>query len=64
MDFTQLKTFRLVAATGSFTQAATALHEAQPSITIPIQALATDLGVQMLQRLPRRTEDETAKGAK
>ncbi len=54
MDFTQLKTFRLVAATGSFTQAAAALHYAQSSVTAHIQALEGDLGVQLFQRLPRR----------
>jgi len=54
MDFQQLKTFRMVAATGSFTQAATALHYAQSSVTAHIQALEGDLGVQLFQRLPRR----------
>lgn len=54
MDFIQLKTFRLVAATGSFTQAAAALHYAQSSVTNHIQALEADLGVQLFQRLPRR----------
>jgi DNA-binding transcriptional LysR family regulator len=53
-DFTQLKTFRLVAATGSFTQAAAALHYAQSSVTAHIQALEGDLGVHLFQRLSRR----------
>jgi DNA-binding transcriptional LysR family regulator len=63
MDFTQLKTFRLVAATGSFTQAAAALHYAQSSVTAHIQALEGDLGVQLFQRLPRRVV-LTAAGAR
>ena len=54
MDFQQLKTFRMVAATGSFTQAAAALHYAQSSVTAHIQALENDLGVPLFQRLPRR----------
>ena len=54
MDFTQLKTFRLVAATGSFTEAAAALHYVQSSVTAHIQALEGDLGVQLFQRLSRR----------
>ena len=54
MDFTQLRTFRLVAATGSFTRAAAALHYAQSSVTNHIQALEADLGVQLFQRLPRK----------
>ncbi len=63
MDFTQLKTFRLVAATGSFTQAAAALHYAQSSVTNHIHALEDDLGVQLFQRLPRRVV-LTAAGAR
>lgn len=54
MDLRQLKTFRMVAATGSFTQAAQALNYAQSSVTAQIQALETDLGAQLFHRLSRK----------
>ena len=54
MDLRQLKTFRMVATTGSFTQAAQALNYAQSSVTAQIQALETDLGIQLFHRLPRK----------
>ena len=62
MDLNLLKTFRMVAATGNFTQAATALNYSQSSITAQIQALESDLGVRLFNRLPRRVELTEAGG--
>jgi DNA-binding transcriptional LysR family regulator len=53
MDLNLLKTFRMVAATGNFTQAATALNYSQSSVTAQIQALEGDLDVRLFNRLPR-----------
>ena len=54
MELQQIRTFRMVAATGSFTRAAEALHFAQSSVTAQIQALEGSLDVQLFQRLPRK----------
>jgi DNA-binding transcriptional LysR family regulator len=54
MDLRQLRTFRMVAATGNFTQAAMALNYAQSSVTAQIQALEADLGAPLFDRRPRR----------
>jgi DNA-binding transcriptional LysR family regulator len=54
MDLNLLKTFRMVAATGNFTQAAAALNYAQSSVTAQIQTLEADLGVRLFTRLPRK----------
>ncbi|HLY26776.1 MAG TPA: LysR family transcriptional regulator [Aggregatilineales bacterium] len=54
MDIRQLVTFRMVAATLSFTQAANALGYVQSSVTAQIQALEADLGVPLFDRLGKR----------
>ncbi|HWQ08051.1 MAG TPA: LysR family transcriptional regulator [Holophaga sp.] len=54
MELQQVRTFRMVAAMGSFTRAASALAFAQSSVTAQIQALEGSLGVQLFQRLPRK----------
>lgn len=51
MDLRQLATFRMVATTLSFTQAAAALGYVQSSVTAQIQALEADLGVPLFDRL-------------
>ncbi|WP_341892018.1 LysR substrate-binding domain-containing protein [Variovorax sp. YR752] len=56
MDLVQLKYFCKVAELKSFTQAASALHVAQPAITRQIQLLEDELGVQLLFRHSRGAE--------
>ena len=55
MEFRQLKTFQVVAATASFTQAAAVLNYAQSSVTAQIQALEKELGVPLFDRIGRAT---------
>ncbi|HYN90098.1 MAG TPA: LysR family transcriptional regulator, partial [Ardenticatenaceae bacterium] len=54
MELRQLATFRMVAATLSFTQAAAALGYVQSSVTAQIQALEGELGVRLFDRLGKR----------
>lgn len=54
MDLRQLQTLRAVATTLNFTQAAAALGYVQSSVTAQIQALETELGVRLFDRLGRR----------
>lgn len=54
MEIRHLKTFLAVAKLLSFNKAAESLHYAQSSISAQIQALETDLGVQLFDRLGRR----------
>src|SRR5258708_15664075 len=54
MELRQLATFRVVATTLSFTQAASALGYVQSSVTAQIQALEADLGVPLFDRLGKR----------
>ncbi|MGE5623389.1 MAG: LysR family transcriptional regulator, partial [Methanocella sp.] len=54
MDLRQLQTLRTVATTLNFTQAAAALGYVQSSVTAQIQALETELGVRLFDRLGRR----------
>ncbi len=54
MELRQLRTFRMVATTRSFTQAAAALGYVQSSITVQIQALEASLGVPLFDRLGRQ----------
>lgn len=54
MELRQLLTFRMVANTMSFTQAANALNYVQSSVTAQIQALETELGVRLFDRLSKR----------
>ena len=51
MEFRQLNTFLTVARLNSITQAADQLNYAQSSVTTQIQALESDLGVQLFERL-------------
>src|SRR5436305_2708758 len=53
MELRQLETFRMVAGQLSFTRAATALGYAQSSVTAQIQALESELGVALFDRLGR-----------
>ncbi|NPV69593.1 MAG: LysR family transcriptional regulator [Firmicutes bacterium] len=54
MDVRELKTFRMVASTLNFTQAAAALGYVQSSVTAHIQALEEELGVRLFDRLGKR----------
>ena len=54
MELRQLETFRAVATELSFTRAALALDYAQSSVTAQIQALESELGVRLFDRLGRR----------
>ena len=54
MELRQLRAFRMVATTRSFTQAAAALGYVQSSITAQIQALESSLGVPLFDRLGRQ----------
>ncbi len=56
MDIRQLATFRVVATTLNFTQAAAALGYVQSSVTAQIQALEADLGVPLFDRLGKRVQ--------
>ncbi len=51
MELRQLKTFTAIAKTGSFSKAADLLGYAQSSVTTHIQALESDLGVKLFDRL-------------
>ena len=53
MDFRQLKTFRLVASTRSFTKAAALAHCTQSTVSAQIKALEENLGVRLFDRLGR-----------
>lgn len=53
MELRQLETFRAVATDLSFTRAALALGYAQSSVTAQIQALESELGVRLFDRLGR-----------
>jgi DNA-binding transcriptional LysR family regulator len=53
MELRQLRTFRIVVTTGSFTQAAALLNYAQSSVTAQIQALEKELDVLLFDRLGR-----------
>lgn len=53
-SFKQLKAFAAIVATGSFTEAATALHLTQSAISVLMRDLEQDLGVQLLDRTTRK----------
>lgn len=50
MDFKALITFQTIVSTGSFNRAAEELNYAQSTITMQIQKLESQLGVQLLER--------------
>lgn len=50
MDFKTLKTFQAIVSTGSFNRAAEELSYAQSTVTMQIQKLEAQLGVQLLER--------------
>ena len=56
MEFKHLQTFQAVAAEGSFLKAAEKLQYAQSTMTLHIQKLEEELGVQLFSRQGRRTE--------
>ena len=55
MEIHQLRYFIAVAERGGFSKAAAACGIAQPSLSQQIRRLEDSLGVQLLERLPRRT---------
>lgn len=50
MDFKTLKTFQWIVSTGSFNRAAEELNYAQSTVTMQIQRLESELGVQLIER--------------
>ncbi|MEL7353250.1 MAG: LysR family transcriptional regulator [Cyanobacteria bacterium P01_A01_bin.116] len=56
MEFKHLQTFQAVAAEGSFLKAAEKLQYAQSTMTLHVQKLEEELGVQLFSRQGRRTE--------
>ena len=56
MELRQLRTFRMVTASGSFTQAAAVLNYAQSNVTAQIQALEKELGRPLFDRLGRQVQ--------
>ncbi|MFC5650216.1 LysR family transcriptional regulator [Paenibacillus solisilvae] len=56
MDLKTLKTFQLIVAHGSFNRAAEALNYAQSTVTMQIQRLESDLGVQLLERDKKKVQ--------
>ncbi|MDI7276436.1 MAG: LysR family transcriptional regulator [Anaerolineae bacterium] len=54
MELRQLRAFERVVSCGSFSRAADELALSQPAVTAQIQALERELGVRLLERLPRR----------
>lgn len=53
MDLRALRYFVAIADAGSLTAAAAAIQIAQPALTRQLRELEADLGVQLLQRMPR-----------
>ncbi len=56
MDLRHLQTFQAVLREGSFRGAATALRIAQPTVTLHIQGLEAELGLELFDRRGRRRE--------
>src|SRR5262245_20024779 len=53
MNLRALRYFVAIADAGSFTAAAAAVSVAQPALTRQLRELEADVGVQLLQRVPR-----------
>jgi DNA-binding transcriptional LysR family regulator len=60
MDFRHLQTFQAVLREGSFRGAADALRLAQPTVTLHIQELEEELGLELFDRRGRRRERTAA----
>ena len=56
LDLRQLETFRMVANTLSFTQAALMMDYAQSSVSAQIQALEKEFGTPLFNRVNKRIE--------
>ena len=54
MDLRKLEIFTVVADTGSFSQAALALHMAQPAVSVAVRKLEESLGVRLFDRSQRQ----------
>ncbi|WLR52504.1 LysR family transcriptional regulator [Bacillus tianshenii] len=50
MDLKSLKTFKLIASTGSFQRAAEELNYDQSTVTMQIKKLEDDLGMKLFER--------------
>ncbi|TJY42865.1 LysR family transcriptional regulator [Cohnella pontilimi] len=55
MDFRKLKTFQVVADTLNLTKAAEHLGYTQPTITLQLQSLESELGVSLITRVGKKT---------
>src|SRR5262245_62038248 len=53
MLYTQLRAFHAVAAAGSFTKAANALHVTQPTLSAQVKALEEAYGIELFERRGR-----------
>jgi DNA-binding transcriptional LysR family regulator len=56
MDLRHLQTFKMIAETGSFVQAAERLQYAQSTLTLQIQQLEAELGVELFDRQRRKIQ--------
>ncbi len=54
MELHQLRAFEAAARWHSFTRAAEEMHLSQPAVSMQIQALERELGLKLLERLPRQ----------
>ena len=54
LDSRQLRAFRVLARTGSFTQTARELHLTQSGISHSMKALETEIGCRLLDRLGKK----------
>ena len=55
MDLRHLQTFKVIAEAGSFVQAAERLQYAQSTLTLQIQQLEAELGVELFDRQRRKS---------